>query len=356
MLFLPEAAGPHDPMPATISRRPRSIRRTSSIDTSRPNGFGGELTVVARARDLLTDSESNATVVEEMEIVARLDGSNRRVLSISSTPEREGLDQLVGLHVGPGFRAQVNKIFPGEQEAGSLFHLLLDDLPGALLVSGYGAQRAGQFGRPREQRTPTASGQSSETAESRAESKPDPAKVTLAQDDLCAGWARDGTMMVTIRATGEIPVALGPPAPTLERSDDPIGWHAMEPLGPHAMRRRRCLDVAVAAEDGRTHRLDGHFRDSHMDPADGESVVHEYSVTGGMDVDAGCIAAISAKAHVLPWMECPGAVASAERLSGVPIAEVRGLVRREFSGTSTCTHLNDTLRSLGDLTYLVDQL
>jgi hypothetical protein len=93
-----------------------------------------------------------------------------------------------------------------------------------------------------------------------------------------------------------------------------------------------------------------------MDPADGESVVHEYSVTGGMDVDAGCIAAISAKAHVLPWMECPGAVASAERLSGVPIAEVRGLVRREFSGTSTCTHLNDTLRSLGDLTYLVDQL
>lgn len=353
MLFLPEAAGPHDPMLATISRQPGSIRRTSSIDTSRPDGLGGELAVVARARDLVTSTASEASVVGELEIVARLDGSNRRVLSISSTPPREGLDQLVGLHVGPGFRAQVNKIFPGEQEAGSLFHLLLDDLPGALLVSGYGAQRAGLFERPREQQT---SGEPGRSAEPRPESKPDPAKVTLAQDDLCAGWAREGTMMVAIRTTGEIPVALGPPAPSLEREDDPLGWHAMDPLGPHAMRRRRCLDVAVVTDDGRTHRVDGHFRDSHMDPTDGESVVHEYSVTGGIDVDAGRIVEISARAHVLPWMECPGAVASAGRLAGLPIAEVRGRVRREFSGTSTCTHLNDTLRSLGDLTYLVDQL
>jgi Protein of unknown function (DUF2889) len=350
MLFLPEAAGPHDPLLATMSRTPGSMRRTSSIDTSRPDGFGGELVVVARARDLRTDSESEATVIGEMEIVAHFDGRNRRVLSISSSPEREGLDQLVGLHVGPGFRAQVNKIFPGEQEAGSLFHLLLDDMPGALLVSGYGAQRAGQFERPREQ-----------VASDQLPPEPkrvDPAKATLAQDDLCAGWAREGTMMVTIRSTGEIPVALGPPAPVLERDDDPIGWHAMEPLAPHAMRRRRCLDVAVASDSDseRTHRVDCHFRDSHMDPTDGESVVHEYSVTGGIDVDADRVVEITARAHVLPWMECPGAVPSAERLSGLPIAEVRGLVRREFSGTSTCTHLNDTLRSLGDLTYLVDQL
>jgi hypothetical protein len=286
-------------------------------------------------------------VVDEMEIVARLDGSNRRVLSISSSPEREGLDQLVGLHVGPGFRGQVNKLFPGEQEAGSLFHLLLDDMVGALLVSGYGAQRAGQFERPREPVMPD---------ESAKEPKPDPAKVTLAQDDLCAGWAREGTMMVTIRATGEIPVSVGPSAPLIERDDDPIGWHAMEPLGPHAMRRRRCLDVSTVTDDERTHQIDVHFRDSHMDPTDGESVVHEYTVAGGIDVDECRIVEVSARAHVLPWMECPGAVASAERLAGLPIAEVRGRVRREFSGTSTCTHLNDTLRSLGDLSYLVDQL
>ncbi len=343
MLFLPEAAGPRDPVPTTVQRRPGSIRRTSSIDTARPDGFGGELAVVARGRDLLTDSETTTSVVGEVEIVARLDGSNRRLLSIGSSQMQAGLDHLVGLQVGPGFRSKVNRIFPGEHEAGSLFHILLDDLPVATLVSGYAAQRAGVFDRPRKPqvlpRTPPAS-----------------APIATAQDDLCAGWAHDGTMMVTIRSTGQIPVPMGPPAPSLERDDDPMAWHTMDPLGPHAMRRRRRLEVWAVGDPERTHRLDGHFRDSHMDPIEGESVVHEYSVTGAIDMDAGRVVDISARAHVLPWMECPAAVSSAERLSGLPIAELRSRVRREFTGTSTCTHLNDTLLSLGDVIYLVDHL
>ena len=36
------------------------------------------------------------------------------------------------------------------------------------------------------------------------------------------------------------------------------------------------------------------------------------------------------------------------------IAELRDHVRTEFVGTSTCTHLNDTLRCLGDLDALLD--
>ena len=35
------------------------------------------------------------------------------------------------------------------------------------------------------------------------------------------------------------------------------------------------------------------------------------------------------------------------------LADLRDLVRREFHGTSTCTHLNDELRSLGDAHALV---
>ena len=34
MLFLPEAGGPSQPVPATIDRRPGSVRRTSTIDTA----------------------------------------------------------------------------------------------------------------------------------------------------------------------------------------------------------------------------------------------------------------------------------------------------------------------------------
>lgn len=37
-----------------------------------------------------------------------------------------------------------------------------------------------------------------------------------------------------------------------------------------------------------------------------------------------------------------------------PPAPGRNRIRTEFVGTSTCTHLNDTLRSLGDLGALLD--
>jgi len=182
------------------------------------------------------------------------------------------------------------------------------------------------------------------------------ARMMAAQDDLCAGWAHDGTMMVAIRATGDVPVPTGPPAPVLERPDDPWAWHAMEPLPPHGMRRRRRLDVvAPEAADG-PYLLDAHFRDSHWDESGAESVVHEYTVSGTVDRSGGRVLDIGARAHVLPWVECPGALASADRLSGMPVSELRNHVRREFRGTSTCTHLNDTLRSLGDVHVLVDGL
>jgi hypothetical protein len=122
------------------------------------------------------------------------------------------------------------------------------------------------------------------------------------------------------------------------------------------MRRRRRLDVVVPVESEEVYRFDAHFRDSHMDQDGVEWVVHEYSATGSFDIVGGRVLDIDAEAHVLPWMECPGAVASAKRLSGMPIAELRDRVRREFTGSSTCTHLNDTLRSLGDLEVLVGQI
>jgi hypothetical protein len=175
----------------------------------------------------------------------------------------------------------------------------------------------------------------------------------LSRDDLCAGWAHDATMMVSVRATGDIPVPIGPPAPVLEPDDDPWSWHAMAPMTPHGMRRRRRLDVLSPLAPGGEHRLDVHFRDSHVDEEGAESVVHEYSVTGTVDGLAGQVVDVAAQAHVLPWIECPGAVGSAHRLAGMPLTELRPWVRRELTGVSTCTHLNDTLRSLADVTVLL---
>jgi hypothetical protein len=57
--------------------------------------------------------------------------------------------------------------------------------------------------------------------------------------------------------------------------------------------------------------------------------------------------------RVLPWIECPGAATTAGRLVGRPVAGLRGLVRDELVGTSTCTHLNDLLASLSQVDQLV---
>ena len=342
MLFLPQAGGPSEPVATTVARQPGSVRRTSTIDTARPDGFGGDLVMTARARDLRTDADAASVVINQADLSLRVDGSNRHVLSIASSPALPGLDQVVGSPVGPGFRSRVNEACPGERAASTLLHLLLDDLPGAALVSGYSAQRAGAFDQPRR-------------PEGDGVSRSGLARLMASQDDVCAGWVHEGTLMTTVRSTGEIPVSTGPSAPSLEVEDDPLAWHAMQPLPPHAMRRRRRLDV-VAPDGSGEHRFDAHFRDSHMDQDGAEWVVHEYSATGAFDIVGRRVLDVVATAHVLPWMECPGAVASAERLSGMPVAELRTRVRREFTGTSTCTHLNDTLRSLGDLEVLVAQI
>jgi len=342
-MLLPDAAGPHDPAPTTPPRRPGSIRRTSSIDTFRPDGIRGDLDITARARDLRTDVVDSPTVVAEAELRLRLDGATRTILSATSVPVLAGLDSLTGMAVGPGFRAKVNEVMPDERVSGSLLYLLLDDLPGATLVSGYAMQRGGLF------------------EESGPGSGPGPratamATAQLAAVDLCAGWARDSVMMETIRTKGVIPTPMGPPAPTLEPVDDPWAWHAMGPLAPHAMRRRRRLDVQAPGDPADPYRVDVHFRDSHVDAEGVETVLHEYSVDGAIDGVEERVVDMAARAHVLPWTECPGAVASAGRLAGMPLAGLRSQVRKELTGTSTCTHLNDMLRSLSDVPLLMSEL
>jgi hypothetical protein len=76
-------------------------------------------------------------------------------------------------------------------------------------------------------------------------------------------------------------------------------------------------------------------------------VLHEYLVEGWLD--EGLVGGAQAEARVLPWVECPAAIASAERLAGRSVSRLRPEVRAEFVGASTCTHLNDMFRFLSDL-------
>ena len=107
--------------------------------------------------------------------------------------------------------------------------------------------------------------------------------------------------------------------------------------------------------DGASASFDVHFRDSHVDGSGAGTIVHEYTVTGAVDLATRTVTDVTAAAaRVLPWQECPGALGSASRVEGMALGELRNRIRTEFVGTSTCTHLNDTLRSLGDLGALLD--
>jgi len=349
MIHDPTTRGPHRAADRTPDRALGSVRRTTTIDTSRPSGIAGEMLMDGRARDLVTGADGRPAVAGEARLWARVDGRTRALVEIATEPEIPALQGLVGTTVGPGWRGRVDEILPGEGDSGSLLYLLLDDLPGAGLVSGYAMQRDGGVrGAP-----------AGEELDSRV--------------DLCAGWAADATILVTIRGHGQVPTPLGPVAPDLGRDDDPLAWHAMEPLGPTAMRRCRRLDVVapavtaaslataasvdpgdgVAPTTGDTWPFDVFFRDSHMGRDGCETVVHEYLVSGAVDAGAGRITEIGAVADVLPWVECPNAVASAGRLRDQPLAGLRPWVRQTFTGTTTCTHLNDTLRGLTDLEALL---
>jgi hypothetical protein len=393
MELLPEAAGPQDPLATTSPRRPGSVRRTTSIDTRRPDGLWADAVVDARGRDLRTNADGTTDVMAEAHLLARV-SPGRELLELQTVPAARDLDQLIGASVGPGFRSRMAALVTAGCgfEEGSLLYLLLDDLTGATLVSGYALVRGDALGPPPgngpvadgdqlisqpepqldperkvEGETRIAAGTGETTPVSlrapRRGGAPLPSAPLLpppphlsAQGDICAGWAHDATMMLHLADTGLLPVPLGPPAPILEPEDDPLAWHAMAPLGPHAVRRRRRLDLVGAIDPADDHEVDMHFRDSHVDDAGLETIMHEYTLTGTVNPAAGRVGTVSAQVRVLPWMECPAALASAQRIDGMELAQLRLRVRKEFVGRTTCTHLNDSLRSLADVTALSQEL
>src|SRR3954454_22099 len=85
-----DVAGPRDPATETPPRRPGSVRRTSTIDMLRPDGWTGDLILVGRARDLAT-TDHGAEVVAAATVVARADAT-RALCELRTTPHVDGLE------------------------------------------------------------------------------------------------------------------------------------------------------------------------------------------------------------------------------------------------------------------------
>ncbi|KUH64313.1 hypothetical protein AU184_02030 [Mycolicibacterium novocastrense] len=321
MPFVTDIVGPQRPVTTWPPLEAGALRRTSTIDTH-PDG-AADSDVDLRARDVVRRGEVD--VLDEIAVRAHL--ADRTIEKIAAVPGDDRLDHLIGERVGPGFRSTVGELLGEEVRRSSLLHLLLDDWVGAALVSGYALQHAAIVAGAEEKLPPG-------TADRMA--------------SICAGFAPEASLVGYARRLGTIPSVHGPEAPPI----DTDGMHAVEPLRAHGMRRLRRLDL-LAPERG-SARFDAHFRDSHVDGDGIETIVHEYTITGAVDEATRTITAISADVRVLPWQECPGAIGSAQRAQGMRLVEVRDRVRAEFVGTSTCTHLNDTLRAIGDLEALFE--
>lgn len=342
--------GTHNPTTSTPARAAASLRRTTTVDLLRPGGAGGEVIVDGRGRDLVTVPDStapagSAVVIAAAAVRARIDyPDNCRLTAIEVDPAEPGAERLLGATVGPGFRAKVGAAVPEAASSRALAHLLLDDLPGAVLVSGYALQADAGF----------------------VDMRADAARGFIAgRIDLCSGFRRDGTMLVELDATGRMPMPTGPPAPSLEvaareqandeladdqLAKDELAWHAHADLPVGGIRRRRRLDLTLAAD---RVRIDAMFRDSHVDGSGAETVIHEYTLDALIDRAQSRVLAIEATPRVLPWTECPVAAASAQALVGQTVGDLRTWVRKQLTGIATCTHLNDLLRSLADVDHLV---
>lgn len=305
----------------TPPRRPGSVRRTSSVDMLRPDGPDGPLVLRGAGRDLHTGTDGRARVLAAAAAIVTVDFSNNRIVTgIGTDPPADWAGSLVGIRAGSGFRAVLDAAAPASARGG-LLGLLLDEVPVTTLISRAALSDEGEDNG-------------------------------LPSIDVCSGWIAGGRLAESVTLTNRLPPLARPEAPDLADPADPIAWHDQPPLPAGSMRRVRRLDVAPAGGEAWT--VETFFRDSLMHPVEGHIVVHEYSVVATVDGPTQWITGMQVDARVLPAPECPAAVDSAARLVGRALPDVRRLVSAAFSGTSTCTHLNDQLRALGDMGALME--
>lgn len=257
---------------------------------------------------------------------------DRTILAIAGEPSGADLTPLVGERAGQGLRKLLKTVIPDELARASPLYLLLDDLSGASLVSGW-----------------TWSQWDPDWSETMRAAMTDPMLSAgfANRVGICTGFAVGSSAhrAATDRA--------GSPAPDLRNPADPEGFHAFPelPTGP-AFRRARRIDLWI--DDA--IRIEAAFQDSANTPGGGRMVVHEYSLSLAADPQTHEIRTIDARPHVLPFVECPGAAANMKLLIGEPLSRLREIVLERLRGTAGCTHLNDALRALADAPILLGQL
>lgn len=327
---------PRNPVGPSPARRANSIRRTSTIDTVWPEGFGQPMLMTGRARDLVTPENGAPFVANEAEIKI-LASAKREIISVATTPENPAAQRLVGARAGGHSRILLGDVLADEKAAGTPLHLLLDDFAGASLVAGWAWSRwVDDWHKLLKERLG-----------SRVAGK------NGVMEGICIGFSPGSTALDTDGAPRR-DLQNSTPVPPLDAPDDPIGWHELTRQdGAVGMRRARRLDVW---REGDELRMDVGFQDSATSPEGGRVAIHEYVVRAAANANTHELTLLDPEPHILPYGECPGAVATSQRMLGSTLDEMRQTVIEKLPGTMGCTHLNDVLRSLADAPALLRAL
>ncbi|MGE9809636.1 DUF2889 domain-containing protein [Janibacter sp. G1551] len=234
---------------------------------------------------------------------------------------------LVGVPARHGLRRLLAEHYPQPERLSALDAVLLDDLPGLQIISGYA--------------------QLHEYA-ARQDLAP-PGRLMV---NTCAGFAAGGAAV-----SGDEPLPdmlAGRPAAPDSLGGGALTWHVEPSPARGGMRRRRMVEVASG--DGPARLVRAWFRDSHTDDAGAEVIVHEYELRATIEEGATGLVVrdLEARPRVLPLPDCQNAVVEVLRLSDVALRDIDGAVRRELAGTRGCTHLNDLVRALRVVPRLID--
>ncbi|MDO7842064.1 DUF2889 domain-containing protein [Sphingomonas immobilis] len=323
---------PSNPMGVSPLRRPGSVRRTSSIDATWPEGRDGVGVFAADARDILTPADGGAPVVlaqDHADVLA----DHRVIRSVASMPPRDGLDRLSGARAGGYLRAAIDEALPGERTNGTPLYLLLDDLAGATLVAGWAWSRW--------------------TEDWLSARTPEEVAAHMANmEGICIGF-RPGSAALGLEGSPR-PEQNATRVPPLVNPADPDGWHPLIDRGGVNFRRARRIDVW--RQDGLVH-IDSAFQDSASAPDGGDRIaVHEYRLLATADADATTLLSAQAIPGTLPYAECPAAPTNLAAMVGTPLAELRYAVLVTLRKTAGCTHLNDAMRALAEVPMLAASL
>ena len=279
-----------------------------------------------RCRDLLTKEHLGDTVeLRYDQVIANL--SDTRIIEQIDQP-RLDLSSLVGAKGGGHLRGVLDQTIHEERVNGSPLYLLLDDISGASLVSGWAWSRWEKEDGP-----------------SMREGFEERRKF---MENVCHGFATGHSPLASTR-----PPPNNPEVVPLAHPQDDLSWHQLPQTEGANFRRARYIDISV---HDNVMNINVGFQDSASDPSSARVAIHEYRLHAQADIEHGVLTSLTATPHILPFVECPGAIANISSLIGTPLHEMRTRVIEELPGVKGCTHLNDVLRGLAEAPILANFL